>query len=54
MDVDELDAGGDEVCNFFIDAAGLDRRTLEAVKKFWDDIKSQFPFFFQGFTISGQ
>ncbi|KAF9234902.1 hypothetical protein BU15DRAFT_51992, partial [Melanogaster broomeanus] len=44
-DADELEAGGDEVCNFFIDAAGPDGHTPEAAKNIWDDIKSQFPFF---------
>ncbi|KIK87027.1 hypothetical protein PAXRUDRAFT_831873 [Paxillus rubicundulus Ve08.2h10] len=34
-DADKLDAGGNEVCNFFIDAAGPDRHTLEAAKNIW-------------------
>ncbi|KAF9237945.1 hypothetical protein BU15DRAFT_62796 [Melanogaster broomeanus] len=44
-DADEFEAGGDEVCNFFIDAAGPDGHTPEAAKNICNDIKSQFPFF---------
>ncbi|KIK80390.1 hypothetical protein PAXRUDRAFT_15822 [Paxillus rubicundulus Ve08.2h10] len=45
MDADELNAGGDEVCNFFIDAAGPNGCTPEAAKNIWNNIKSQFSFF---------
>ncbi|KAF8835447.1 hypothetical protein BDN67DRAFT_873648, partial [Paxillus ammoniavirescens] len=44
-DADELNVGGDKVCNFFIDAVGPDGCTPEAAKNIWDNIKSQFPFF---------
>ncbi|KAF9236109.1 hypothetical protein BU15DRAFT_77315 [Melanogaster broomeanus] len=35
-DADELEAGGDEVCNFFIDAVGPDGHTPEAAKNIWE------------------
>ncbi|KIK79397.1 hypothetical protein PAXRUDRAFT_834124, partial [Paxillus rubicundulus Ve08.2h10] len=35
MDADKLDAGGNKVCNFFIDAAGPNVCTPEAAKNIW-------------------